>query len=455
MKTKIPVQKNEIFEVKVIDLTYEGLGVAKVDNFPIFIENALPKEQVEVKIIKVKKNFAFGKLQKILQSSPDRMKDIDNRYINTGIAPLLHLSYEKQLAYKRKQVVDLFDKTDLKVEVLPTIGMDKPYQYRNKAQIPVRKVKGQLETGFYRRHSHDLVPIEDFYIQEPIIDQVILKVRDILRKYKIIPYDELSNKGIIRNIMVRVGHYSHDLMIVLVVNTDKLPYQNEIVEAIKTEFPQIKSIIKNINHTKGNKLLGNKNEILVGSKYISDNLLDNQYKISSMSFYQVNPEQTEKIYQLVKDNANLNNQDVVVDAYCGIGTITLTLAKDVKEIYGVEIIEEAINDAKLNANINNIDNAHFVVGKAEDQMEKWQQEGLKPDVVVVDPPRKGLDPQFIDAMVKMNPKKIIYVSCNPSTLVRDSSILCDQGYSINQPVQPVDQFPQTTHVESVTIFEKD
>lgn len=455
MKTKIPVQKNEIFEVKVIDLTYEGLGVAKVDNFPIFIENALPKEQVEVKIIKVKKNFAFGKLQKILQSSPDRMKDIDNRYINTGIAPLLHLSYEKQLAYKRKQVVDLFDKTDLKVEVLPTIGMDKPYQYRNKAQIPVRKVKGQLETGFYRRHSHDLVPIEDFYIQEPIIDQVILKVRDILRKYKIIPYDELSNKGIIRNIMVRVGHYSHDLMIVLVVNTDKLPYQNEIVESIKTEFPQIKSIIKNINHTKGNKLLGNKNEILVGSKYISDNLLDNQYKISSMSFYQVNPEQTEKIYQLVKDNANLNNQDVVVDAYCGIGTITLTLAKDVKEIYGVEIIEEAINDAKLNANINNIDNAHFVVGKAEDQMEKWQQEGLKPDVVVVDPPRKGLDPQFIDAMVKMNPKKIIYVSCNPSTLVRDSSILCDQGYSINQPVQPVDQFPQTTHVESVTIFEKD
>lgn len=455
MKTKIPVQKNEIFEVKVIDLTYEGLGVAKVDNFPIFIENALPKEQVEVKIIKVKKNFAFGKLQKILQSNPDRMKDIDNRYINTGIAPLLHLSYEKQLAYKRKQVVDLFDKTDLKVEVLPTIGMDKPYQYRNKAQIPVRKVKGQLETGFYRRHSHDLVPIEDFYIQEPIIDQVILKVRDILIKYKIIPYDELSNKGIIRNIMVRVGHYSHDLMIVLVVNTDKLPYQNEIVEAIKTEFPQIKSIIKNINHTKGNKLLGNKNEILFGSKYISDNLLDNQYKISPMSFYQVNPEQTEKIYQLVKDNANLNNQDVVVDAYCGIGTITLTLAKDVKEIYGVEIIEEAINDAKLNANINNIDNAHFVVGKAEDQMEKWQQEGLKPDVVVVDPPRKGLDPQFIDAMVKMNPKKIIYVSCNPSTLVRDSSILCDQGYSINQPVQPVDQFPQTTHVESVTIFEKD
>lgn len=454
MKNTVPVQKNEIIEVNVTDLTYEGLGVAKVDNFPIFIENVLPKEKAEIKVIKVKKNFAFGKLEELIQSSPDRVDNIDKRYINTGIAPLLHLAYPKQLEYKRKQVMDLFDKTDLKIEILPTIGMNKPFQYRNKAQIPVRIIKGQLETGFYRRHSHDLVPIEDFYIQEPVIDDAILKVRDILRKYQIIPYDEISHKGIIRNIMVRVGHYSKELMIVLVVNSNKLPHQDEIINDIKAEFPEIKSIVKNVNHTKGNKLLGDKNEVLVGSKYITDNLLDNKYKISPMSFYQINPVQTEKIYQLVKEKADLKPNDVVIDAYCGIGTITLTLAKSVKEIYGVEIVEDAINDAKLNAKLNNIENAHFVVGKAEEQMRKWQEGGLKPDVVVVDPPRKGLDEQFIDAMVEMNPKKIIYVSCNPSTLVRDAVRLNDAGYSINEPVQPVDQFPQTTHIESVTIFEK-
>ncbi|MCF6514810.1 23S rRNA (uracil(1939)-C(5))-methyltransferase RlmD [Lactobacillus sp. S2-2] len=454
MTNTVPVQKNEVIEVNVTDLTYEGLGVAKVEHFPIFIENALPNEKVEIKVIKVKKNFAFGKLEKILQSSPDRINNIDKRYINTGIAPLSHLSYPKQLEYKSKQVIDLFDKTDLKVDVLPTIGMDKPYQYRNKAQIPVRNIKGQLETGFYRRHSHDLIPIEDFYIQEPVIDDAILKVRDILRKYQIMPYDEISHKGIMRNIMVRVGHYSRELMIVLVVNSNKLPYQDEIVNDIKIEFPEIKSIIKNVNYTKGNKLLGSKNEILFGSKYITDNLLDNQYKISPMSFYQINPVQTEKIYELVKQKANLSKDDIVIDAYSGIGTITLTLAKDVKEIYGVEVVEDAINDAKLNAKLNNINNAHFVVGKAEEQMEKWKEDGLKPDVVVVDPPRKGLDQQFISSMVEMNPKKIIYVSCNPSTLVRDAIILNEQGYSINEPVQPVDQFPQTTHVESITIFEK-
>lgn len=454
MKNTVPVQKNEIIEVNVTDLTYKVLGVAKVDNFPIFIENVLPKEKAEIKVIKVKKNFAFGKLEELIQSSPDRVDNIDKRYINTGIAPLLHLAYPKQLEYKRKQVMDLFDKTDLKIEILPTIGMNKPFQYRNKAQIPVRIIKGQLETGFYRRHSHDLVPIEDFYIQEPVIDDAILKVRDILRKYQIIPYDEISHKGIIRNIMVRVGHYSKELMIVLVVNSNKLPHQDEIINDIKAEFPEIKSIVKNVNHTKGNKLLGDKNEVLVGSKYITDNLLDNKYKISPMSFYQINPVQTEKIYQLVKEKADLKPNDVVIDAYCGIGTITLTLAKSVKEIYGVEIVEDAINDAKLNAKLNNIENAHFVVGKAEEQMRKWQEGGLKPDVVVVDPPRKGLDEQFIDAMVEMNPKKIIYVSCNPSTLVRDAVRLNDAGYSINEPVQPVDQFPQTTHIESVTIFEK-
>ncbi|GHP14698.1 putative RNA methyltransferase [Lentilactobacillus fungorum] len=452
MKTIAPVTKNETYTVDISDLTYQGLGVAKIDDFPIFIEDALPTENIVMKVIKVKKNFAFGRVIKINQKSPDRVELVDKSYTQTGIAPLQHLKYDAQLEFKRHQIEEDFKKLKLDVEVAPTIGMQKPYQYRNKAQIPVRLVNGELQTGFYRKHSHDLIPIEDFYIQDPKIDQAIVLIRDILRKYRLKPYDERTNGGVIRNIMVRRGHYSHQMMVVLITRTEKLPSRQEIVAEITKALPEVKSIVQNINPKKTNALMGKENKVLAGQETIEDTLLGLKFDISANSFYQVNPIQTEKLYELAIKKAELSADDIVIDAYCGIGTISLPMAKVAKRVYGVEVVAEAVEDAKRNAQINHLDNVDFVAGYAEDQMAKWQADGLKPDVIVVDPPRKGLAASLIESVVKMQPKRVVYVSCNPATLARDAKLFSEQGYQINQPIQPVDQFPQTVHVESVTVF---
>ncbi|GAA3201284.1 23S rRNA (uracil(1939)-C(5))-methyltransferase RlmD [Lentilactobacillus kefiri] len=454
MKKSVPVEKNQNYDVDISDLTYQGLGVAKIDDFPIFIENALPTENVTMKVIKVKKNFAFGRVVKINKKSKDRVELVDKAYTQTGIAPLQHLKYDAQLKFKQHQIEVDFSKMKLDVKVDPTIGMDDPTHYRNKAQIPVRMINGKLQTGFYRKHSHDLVPIEDFYIQDPKIDEAIVVVRDILRKFRVQPYDEESNKGVVRNIMVRRGHYSHEMMIVLITRTEKLPSSGEIIAEITKSLPEVKSIVQNVNPQKTNALMGKKNKVLAGKSTIEDTLLGLKFNISASSFYQVNPVQTEKLYDLATKKADLSADDVVIDAYCGIGTISLSMARIAKQVYGVEIVPEAVEDAKKNAKLNDLTNVHFVAAKAEDQMAKWQEDGLKPDVISVDPPRKGLDASLIDSVVKMQPKRVVYVSCNPATLVRDVKLFSDQGYEVNQPIQPVDQFPQTVHVESITVLER-
>ncbi|MCL0311903.1 23S rRNA (uracil(1939)-C(5))-methyltransferase RlmD [Apilactobacillus sp. TMW 2.2459] len=454
MKIDTPVIKNNEYEVNIMDLTYQGLGVAKIDDFPIFIEDTLPGEVAKVKITKVNKNFSFGKLITLIKKSIDRVEDVNRDYIKTGIAPLQHLKYDAQLNFKQHQVQELFEKAKMDVDVLPTIGMDTPNKYRNKAQVPVRKIHGKLETGFYRRHSHDLIPIEDFYIQDPKIDEAILVVRDVLRRFHVAPYNEGGHNGVIRNIIVRRGYYTGEMMIGLVTRTKKLPMSDLVVKTITEQLPEVKSIIQNINLSDGNAIFGKKNVKLFGKNYIEDKLLGLTFAISLNSFYQVNPTQTEKLYSLAIEKANLTSDQTVIDAYCGIGTISLAMAQHVKKVYGVEIVANAIEDAKINAQKNHINNARFVVGKAEEQMARWQENGLKPDVIMVDPPRKGLDESFINSAAKMNPQKIVYISCNPATLVRDAQILSDLGYEINQPVQPVDQFPQTVHVETVTVFDK-
>lgn len=454
MKKSVPVEKKQNYDVDISDLTYQGLGVAKIDDFPIFIENALPTENVTMKVIKVKKNFAFGRVVKINKKSKDRVELVDKAYTQTGIAPLQHLKYDAQLKFKQHQIEVDFSKMKLDVKVDPTIGMDDPTHYRNKAQIPVRMINGKLQTGFYRKHSHDLVPIEDFYIQDPKIDEAIVVVRDILRKFRVQPYDEESNKGVVRNIMVRRGHYSHEMMIVLITRTEKLPSSGEIIAEITKSLPEVKSIVQNVNPQKTNALMGKKNKVLAGKSTIEDTLLGLKFNISASSFYQVNPVQTEKLYDLATKKADLSADDVVIDAYCGIGTISLSMARIAKQVYGVEIVPEAVEDAKKNAKLNDLTNVHFVAAKAEDQMAKWQEDGLKPDVISVDPPRKGLDASLIDSVVKMQPKRVVYVSCNPATLVRDVKLFSDQGYEVNQPIQPVDQFPQTVHVESITVLER-
>ena len=453
MKETLSVKKNERYTLDIIDLSYEGMGVAKIDGYPLFIENALPGERVEVLVVKVGNKFGYGKVEKWLTESPDRQPLKDNRLLRTGIAPLAHLNYEQQLLFKQKQVENVMSKIAKmpEVDILPTIPMENPVGYRNKAQIPVRRMDGRLATGFYKKNSHELVEIEDYYIQDPAIDEAIKRVRDILQRFQVRGYNEAKNEGQIRHIIIRRGHYSHEMMVVLVTRKEKFFKGKEIASIIHEELPEVVSVIQNINEEKTNVILGDKEKVLYGRSYIEDQLLGKTYRISSKSFYQVNTEQTEKLYQTAIEFAALQKEDTVIDAYSGIGTIGLSLADKVKEVYGMELVPEAIEDAQFNALTNKIENAHYEVGKAETVMKKWQDKGVKPSVIVVDPPRKGLDARFIASAIDMAPAKLVYISCNPATFARDAKLFAESGYEVKK-VQPVDLFPQTHHVELVALL---
>lgn len=453
MKEKLSVKKNERYTLDIIDLSYEGMGVAKIDGYPLFIENALPGERVEVLVVKVGNKFGYGKVEKWLTESPDRQPLKDNRLLRTGIAPLAHLNYEQQLLFKQKQVENVMSKIAKmpEVDILPTIPMENPVGYRNKAQIPVRRMDGRLATGFYKKNSHELVEIEDYYIQDPAIDEAIKRVRDILQRFQVRGYNEAKNEGQIRHIIIRRGHYSHEMMVVLVTRKEKFFKGKEIASIIHEELPEVVSVIQNINEEKTNVILGDKEKVLYGRSYIEDQLLGKTYRISSKSFYQVNTEQTEKLYQTAIEFAAIQKEDTVIDAYSGIGTIGLSLADKVKEVYGMELVPEAIEDAQFNALTNKIENAHYEVGKAETVMKKWQDKGVKPSVIVVDPPRKGLDARFIASAIDMAPAKLVYISCNPATFARDAKLFAESGYEVKK-VQPVDLFPQTHHVELVALL---
>ena len=454
-KRRYPVIENEIHEVEITDLTHDGLGVAHIDGYPLFIENALPNEVVNMKVDHVGKRMGHGRAVEILKQSPHRVEIKDEASNQSGTMSLHHLSYEQQLIFKQNQVKKLLSKvgglTD--VPVHETVGMEHPYGYRNKAQIPVRKIYGQLTTGFYKKRSHQLIPIEDFIIQDPKIDEAIVIVRDILRKYHLEAYNEESHTGDIRHIIVRRGHVTGELMIVLVTRSLNLPKRQEIVDAIKEELPEVVSIIQNINTEKTNVILGKQSMVLFGQDYYTDELLGHTFKISHHSFYQINSEQTEKLYGFAVEFADLTGEEIVVDAYSGIGTMTLALAEEAKKIYGVEIVAPAIENARTNAADNGIENVEYEVADAGDWLVEKAKEGMAIDVVVVDPPRKGLAKEFIEAVLEIQPEKMVYVSCNPSTLARDLGLLSEGGYTVEK-VQPVDMFPQTHHIESVTLLTK-
>ncbi|MCD2255150.1 23S rRNA (uracil(1939)-C(5))-methyltransferase RlmD [Agrilactobacillus fermenti] len=455
MKTNLntPVQKNQTLDLTAVDLSYDGLGVAKVDDFPIFIDNALPGEVVTAVITKVAKKYAFAKTVAMVQSSPDRVDIKNRRYTQTGIAPLQHLAYPAQLKFKQQQIENLYQKAKLAIDVLPTLGMTDPTHYRNKAQVPVRTVDGQPTVGFFQKRSHRLVPMTDFFIQDEKIDAAIAKLQDLIRQFGISAYDEVNHQGVLRNIMIRRGYYTGEMMIVLITRTKELPERRELANAILAEIPDVVSIIQNINGTKGNTILGHKERILWGKPNLRDELLGLKFDISALSFYQVNPTQTQVLYQKAIEAANLSGDEVVIDAYSGIGTIGLSMAKHVRSVKGVEITPAAVTNANANAELNGITNAEFVVGKAEEVLPQWAEEGMKADLIVVDPPRKGLAPEFIEAAIKVRPKKVLYISCNPATLARDLQAFAAAGYTAKQ-TQPVDMFPMTTHVESVTVLER-
>ncbi|HEL1058774.1 TPA: 23S rRNA (uracil(1939)-C(5))-methyltransferase RlmD [Streptococcus equi subsp. zooepidemicus] len=449
------LSKNDIVQVEISDLSHDGLGIAKHEGFVFFVENALPGEIIQMRVLKVNKNSGFGKVETYLTTSPMRQKKLDVTYLRTGIADLGHLLYSQQLLFKQKQVQDSLYKIAgiSNVEVKETIGMEYPYAYRNKAQVPVRRVNGQLETGFFRKHSHELVPISDFYIQDKEIDRLIAFTRDLLRRFDIKPYDEKEQSGLIRHLVVRRGHYSGEIMLVLVTTRPKIFRINQMIDRLVAEFPAITSILQNINDKPTNVIFGKAFTRLYGKETITDTILGNQYCISAQSFYQVNTTMAEKLYQTAIDFSELTADDVVIDAYSGIGTIGLSFAKEVKAVYGVEVIETAVKNAEHNAVLNGITNAYFVADSAENAMANWCQEGIKPTVIIVDPPRKGLTESFIKASAAMQPDKITYISCNPATMARDIKRYEELGYKL-QKVQPVDLFPMTHHVECVALLVK-
>ncbi|MBZ2021394.1 23S rRNA (uracil(1939)-C(5))-methyltransferase RlmD [Streptococcus sanguinis] len=454
-KEKNMLKKNDMIEVEIVDLSHEGAGVAKAEGLVFFVENALPGELIRMRVLKVNKKIGFGKVEEFLRTSDQRNENLDMAYLRTGIADLGHLNYSAQLDFKRKQVKDsLYKIAGLSdVEVLPTLGMEQPLGYRNKAQVPVRRVNGQLETGFFRKNSHDLLPIEDFYIQDPVIDQVILFTRDLLRRFDLKPYDEQEKTGLIRNLVVRRGHYSGEIMVILVTTRPKIFRVEQLMECLTEAFPAIKSIMQNINDQPGNAIFGKDWRTLYGQNYITDQMLGNDFQIAAPAFYQVNTEMAEKLYQTAIDFSELTADDVVLDAYSGIGTIGLSVAKQVKQVYGVEVIPEAVENSRKNAKINGIKNASYVCAPAEEAIQNWLKEGIQADVILVDPPRKGLTESFIKASVSMEPKKITYISCNVATMARDIKLYQELGYELKK-VQPVDLFPQTHHVECVSLLVK-
>lgn len=451
VKQKPPVEKNEIIELTFEDLTHEGDGVGKVNGYPLFVPYGLPGEKAKVKVIKVKKNFGFGKLMEIQNASPERVEPPCPVYVACGGCQLQHMSYNMQLNMKHNQVKNVLKKIGHmeNVPVHETLGMTDPWRYRNKIQIPVGERNGGLITGFYQKRSHRIIEgQESCIIQDEINDRMVGAVRRIAEKLGISAYNEETGRGDLRHIMVRTGQNTNETMIVLVTRVEKLPQMDKLIDELQETYPHIKSIVQNINKEKTNVILGRKTKVIWGSEYIYDTIGDIKFAISAKSFYQVNPSQTKQLYDKALEYANLTGEETVIDAYSGIGTISLFLARKAKKVYGVEIVPEAIADAKENARLNHIENAEFHVGEAEKVMPWWSAQGLRPDVIVVDPPRKGCGEELLEAMLTMKPKRIVYVSCNPSTLARDLRILEDGGYETKQ-VQPVDMFPQTNHVECV------
>ncbi|HFV1184882.1 TPA: 23S rRNA (uracil(1939)-C(5))-methyltransferase RlmD [Streptococcus agalactiae] len=449
------LHKNDIIETEISDISHEGMGIAKVDGFVFFVENALPGEIIKMRILKLRKRIGYGKVEEYLTTSPHRNEGLDYTYLRTGIADLGHLTYEQQLLFKQKQVADNLYKiahiSDVLVE--PTLGMTIPLAYRNKAQVPVRRVDGQLETGFFRKNSHTLVSIEDYLIQEKEIDALINFTRDLLRKFDVKPYDEEHQSGLIRNLVVRRGHYTGQLMLVLVTTRPKIFRIDQMIEKLVSAFPSVVSIMQNINDRNSNVIFGKEFRTLYGSDTIEDQMLGNTYAISAQSFYQVNTEMAEKLYQKAIDFSDLNSEDIVIDAYSGIGTIGLSVAKQVKHVYGVEVVEKAVSDAKENATRNGITNSTYVADSAENAMAKWLKEGIKPTVIMVDPPRKGLTESFVYSAAQTKADKITYISCNSATMARDIKLFEELGYHLVK-IQPVDLFPMTHHVETVALLYK-
>lgn len=448
-----PVKKNEIYTTEITGMTHEGQGVGRVNNFTVFIDGPIEGEKVEIKVIKVNKNYAVGKLLKVIKPSPDRVKPFCGVYNRCGGCSLQHMSLKSALKFKTNLVRESIKRIGKLEDVIihDTIGMEDPLYYRNKAQYPVGKLKDELRVGFYAKRSHDIIDCSTCTIQHGISDKVKSIVKDFIMENGISTYDEAAGEGLIRHIMTRVGFKTGEVMAVIVINGRSMPNKEKLVDKLIKEVPQVKSIVLNINTKKTNVILGDENKRIYGDSTITDYIGDFKFKISPVSFFQVNPVQTEVLYNKALEYAGLTGEETVFDLYCGIGTISLFLSNKARKVYGVEVVEDAIKDAKENARSNNVENVEFIVGEAERVIPDMYSKGVRADVVVVDPPRKGCDEVLLNTLVSMKPERIVYVSCNPSTLARDLKYLTDNGFRAVE-IQPVDMFPYTPHVECVVLI---
>ena len=450
------LKKNDIVTITIEDIGSEGEGIGKVDGFPLFIKDATIGDVIEARVIKVKKNYGYARVEKILTPSSDRVVPKCPVARQCGGCSIQHLSYEKQLEYKQNKVKNCLERIGgflgIEEKMEPILGMEEPWYYRNKAQFPVGLGKdGSIITGFYAGRTHSIIDNTHCYIQAKINEEILEIIKEFLSGNRIEPYNEETHTGLVRHILTRVGFVTGEIMVCIILNGTKLPNAEQLIERL-TKIDGMTSISININQEKTNKILGKKGKTLWGKDTITDYIGDVKYQISPLSFYQVNPIQTKVLYGKALEYADLKGEETVWDLYCGIGTISLFLAQKAKKVYGVELIPEAIEDARKNAQLNHMENVEFFVGKAEDVLpEQYEKNKIYADVIVVDPPRKGCDETLLNTMITMSPKRIVYVSCDPATLARDLKILCGNGYEIGR-VQVVDQFAHTAHVESVVLL---
>ena len=453
------IEKNKEYILDIVSQGYEGEGIAKInDTFTVFIEGALKGERVNVRIVKSKKSFAYGKLLEVIEPSLERCEAKCSIHKRCGGCKLQYSTYKEQLNFKFERVKDCITKIgklDESIVQFP-LGMDEPWRYRNKVQLPIGMVNGELKIGFFAPRSHEIIDMETCLIQDEIADKVVGITRTWIKKNNIKPYNidgKYDETGILRHIMIRRGFTTNEVMVVLVTNGSKLPNKDEFISLITENIPGIKSIVQNINSKPTNVILGQECLTFWGESTISDYIGEFKFNISPLSFFQVNPVQTEVLYNKALEYAGLTGDETVFDAYCGTGTITLFLSQKAKKVYGVEIIPQAIENANINAKENNVNNVEFFVGESEVVIPDLINKGIKADVVVVDPPRKGCDVKLLNAITNIDAKKIVYVSCDPSTLARDLAILEGNGYKTVR-VQPVDMFPHTAHIETCVLLQR-
>ena len=450
------MKKDDLIEVTIEDLSEEGTGIGKFEGMTFFIKDAVIGDRVRAKIMKMKKNYGFARLMEVLTPSPDRVEPLCPVARQCGGCQIQAMSYEAQLAFKTRKVESNLKRIG-KFEEIPMesiIGMEDPFHYRNKAQFPFGKNRdGKIITGFYAGRTHSIIENTSCYLGKEVNEEILEKILAWMNAFHVEPYNEATGKGLMRHSLIRCGFRTGEIMVCLVINGRKIPGEEALVDSLKI-IPGMTSISLNVNKEKTNVILGREVINLWGRPYIEDYIGEVKYQISPLSFFQVNPVQTERLYGKALEYAGLTGEETVWDLYCGIGTISLFLARKARKVYGVEIITDAIEDARRNASLNGFTNTEFYVGKAEEVLpEKYEKEGVHADVIVVDPPRKGCDETLLSTMVKMQPERIVYVSCDSATLARDLRYLCDNGYELKR-VCPADMFPQTVHVETVVLLSK-